>query len=823
MDVFTLAASLTLDDRKYNEGIDNAKKKSKSLASKIGGGLKTAAKVGAVAIGATATAMTALGIRSIKTGMEFDKSFSQVAATLGTSTDKIQDLRDFAMKMGEETAFTATEASDALNYMALAGYDAKKSMQMLPNVLNLAAAGNIDLASASDMVTDAQSALGLSVKQTKVLVDQMAKASSKTNTSVGQLGEGILTVGGTARSLKGGTQELATALGLLADNGIKGAEGGTKLRNIMISLTPKSKKAAEAMEAIGLKAYDAQGNMRSLEDIFTDLNKNLSKMSTEQRTKALSKIFNKQDLKAVNALLNTNKKRWQEVYQNIGNAQGAADKMAKTQLDNLAGDVTLLKSAFDGVKLSVSDKLSPTFRKFVQSATSGLQKISKGIRENGIEGGFKAFAKAFSDMNKKVNFGGMITKLITSLTKAVPSFVSAAKDIVISLATTIGKNADKVVTGFATMILDTIDVLTKPETIKQLATAATTLLTNFATGLVDSLDVLTNPEMLEQLATAATTLVTNLATGLVDSVGLIIDRLPEILDNIVNGLLKQSKVLISGATDLISNLADKLPDLVDSVIDVLPTVITNIADAISENLPSLIEGVTDLITKLAEKLPTMIGDILTKLPSLISKIIQGLIYCLPLLIQGGIDLVIGIVKNLPTIISNLIENIPNIISAIIDAFANGEIDFVELGKSLMLSVLKGMVNFITSGIFRAIPNLIMKSVLKLFGVKDEDIDIMTKASDLATDLSKRKINTWIDTAGNASGGANQMAQKYRKSETSLQMQEKKYLHRPQSSKSYNVTINNPSVRSDDDIDTLLSEIDKNLRSLAKKEDVAYGY
>ena len=792
MDVFTLAASLTLDDRKYNEGIDNAKKKSKSLASKIGGGLKTAAKVGAVAIGATATAMTALGIRSIKTGMEFDKSFSQVAATLDTTTDQIQDLRDFAMKMGEETAFTATEASDALNYMALAGYDAKKSMQMLPNVLNLAAAGNIDLASASDMVTDAQSALGLSVKQTKVLVDQMAKASSKTNTSVGQLGEGILTVGGTARSLKGGTQELATALGLLADNGIKGAEGGTKLRNIMISLTPKSKKAAEAMEAIGLKAYDAQGNMRSLEDIFTDLNKNLSKMSTEQRTKALSKIFNKQDLKAVNALLNTNKKRWQEVYQNIGNAQGAADKMAKTQLDNLAGDVTLLKSAFDGVKLSVSDKLSPTFRKFVQSATSGLQKISKGIRENGIEGGFKSFAKAFSDMNKKVNFGGMITKLITSLTKAVPSFVSAAKDIVISLATTIGKNADKVVTGFATMILDTIDVLTKPE-------------------------------MLEQLATAATTLVTNLATGLVDSVGLIIDRLPEILDNIVNGLLKQSKVLISGATDLISNLADKLPDLVDSVIDVLPTVITNIADAISENLPSLIEGVTDLITKLAEKLPTMIGDILTKLPSLISKIIQGLIYCLPLLIQGGIDLVIGIVKNLPTIISNLIENIPNIISAIIDAFANGEIDFVELGKSLMLSVLKGMVNFITSGIFRAIPNLIMKSVLKLFGVKDEDIDIMTKASDLATDLSKRKINTWIDTAGNASGGANQMAQKYRKSETSLQMQEKKYLHRPSSSKSYNVTINNPSVRSDDDIDTLLSEIDKNLRSLAKKEAVAYGY
>ena len=146
---------------------------------------------------------------------------------MGVTVDEIGELRDFAQEMGSTTAFSATEAADALNYMALAGYDAETSMTMLPNVLNLAAAGGMELATASDMVTDSQTALGLSLEETSTLVDQMALASSKTNTSVSQLGEAILSIGGTAKNLSGGTTELNQVLGLLADNGIKGAEAGT--------------------------------------------------------------------------------------------------------------------------------------------------------------------------------------------------------------------------------------------------------------------------------------------------------------------------------------------------------------------------------------------------------------------------------------------------------------------------------------------------------------------------------------------------------------------------------------------------------------------
>ena len=173
---------------------------------------------------------------SVSAGADFDKSMSQVAATMGKSVAEVDGLRAFAIEMGNSTAFSATESADALNYMALAGYDAETSMKMLPNVLNLASAGGISLADASDMVTDSQSALGLSLDETSELVDKMAAASANSNTSVAQLGEAILTGGGTAKKLQGGTTELGVILGILEDNGNTGAEGGTALRNMLNSL-----------------------------------------------------------------------------------------------------------------------------------------------------------------------------------------------------------------------------------------------------------------------------------------------------------------------------------------------------------------------------------------------------------------------------------------------------------------------------------------------------------------------------------------------------------------------------------------------------------
>ncbi len=411
-----------------------------SAASTLGGAMKTALTAGAAGIAAASAGVVAFGKSSIDAGSQFDASMSQVAATMGVTTGEIGELRDFAMEMGAKTAFSATQAADALNYMALAGYDSNEAMEALPNVLNLAAAGGIDLAYASDMVTDAQSALGLSMDESAELVDKMAMASSKSNTSVAQLGEAILTVGGTAKNLAGGTTELSTALGILADNGVKGAEGGTALRNIILSLSAPTDTASDALERLGINVFDNEGKMRSLNDIFTDFNGSLSSMTQGEQTQVLNEIFNKVDLKSVNALLANTGDRFNELSGYIDDAAGAAEKMANTQLDNLTGDVTLFQSALEGAKILVSDQLTPSLRSFVQFGTDGLTQVSDAFREGGLSGAIGAAKDIILEAGSTIasEFPGMVTGAVQTVLHDVLGVSQETTDSVLGVMSSFG-------------------------------------------------------------------------------------------------------------------------------------------------------------------------------------------------------------------------------------------------------------------------------------------------------------------------------------------------------------------------------------------------
>ena len=398
MDIMSLGAVLSLK----TSGFETAMAKAESRFSKFGGTLKKGLSVATKAVAASAVAAgaaaTAFVVSSVKEGAAFDKAMSQVAATMGRSTESMTEMSNFARKMGQTTAFSATEAAEALNYMALAGYDDQKSMAMLPKVLDLAAAGGIGLASASDMVTDASSALGLSMEQTEALVDQMAKTSSKSNTSVAQLGEAILSVGGTAKMMKGGTTELNAVLGVLADNGIKGSEGGRALRNVLLALSAPTDKAAKQLKKLGVEVFDSSGNMRELPNIMQDLNVAMEGMTDEQKTNILSDIFNKNDMKSINALLGTTTDRWAELVGEIVNSKNAASQMAETQLDNLPGDITKFKSALSEAKITIAEGLQPTLRAFVQSGTKLITDLTDGFKEGGLKGAVEAAKKSLEEI-----------------------------------------------------------------------------------------------------------------------------------------------------------------------------------------------------------------------------------------------------------------------------------------------------------------------------------------------------------------------------------------------------------------------------------------
>lgn len=362
-----------------------------SKVESFGNGVTNVGKKVSVA----SAAVTAMGGAAVKTAADFESSMSQVQATMGITKDSMSTLdgqsvntmdalSDLAKEMGAKTAFSASECAEALNYLALAGYDTQEMADTLPTVLNLAAAGGLDLASASDMVTDAMSALGMKTSDANKMVDQMAKTASSTNTSVGQLGEGILTIGATAKSVKGGTAELNTALGILANNGIKGAEGGTHLRNVILSLQNPTDGAAKTMEKLGVQTYDSEGNMRSLNDVLGDLNTSMDGMTAEEKANIISKIFNKTDLSSVNALLANTGDTWTDLQTAIENSGGAAQQMADTQLDNLKGQLTILKSAVEGFAISIGDALMPMIKNIVakiQSFVDWLNNLDKGTRQ----------------------------------------------------------------------------------------------------------------------------------------------------------------------------------------------------------------------------------------------------------------------------------------------------------------------------------------------------------------------------------------------------------------------------------------------------------
>ena len=425
MNLFNLKATLAMDSTDYDRGIDTAEKK-------VGGLKSTITKLG---IGA---AVAGIGKAAIGVGMDFEAGMSQVAATMGISSEAIKNnegdfklLSDAAKEAGSTTQFSATQSAEALNYLALAGNDAQTSVSLLPTVLNAAAAGGLELGYASDLITDSMSALGLETEDTATFVDQLAKTSQKSNTSLGQLGEAILTVGGTAKKLQGGTVELNTALGILADNGIKGAEGGTALRNVILSLSAPTDSAAKELKKLGVNAYDANGNFKSLDTIFTELLHSTDNLSESAKNQAFTKIFNKTDLKAVEALLANTGGRFDELSGAIEQSGGAAEEMAKTMNTNLKGALTTLSSALEGMGIAIFEKFKEPLTKAVDTAATSIQNLIKAFNEGKLDKTLIAIGSALAGVVTYMGImkGYAIVTSVLSVGKALLTAVTMVKSL----------------------------------------------------------------------------------------------------------------------------------------------------------------------------------------------------------------------------------------------------------------------------------------------------------------------------------------------------------------------------------------------------------
>lgn len=584
MDVLALRGLLTLDKEKFDQGLDEAEGKSGKFGSKFKNMMGKAAKAGAVALGAFA-------VSSVKVGADFDKSMSQVAATMGYTVEELntqgseaqetyKKLEATARELGKTTAFSAQEAAEGLNYMALAGYDAETSMKMLPQVLNLAAAGAMDLGRASDIVTDVQSALGLSIEQTEDLIDQMAKTSSKTNTNVEQLGEALLTVGGTAKIMKGGTVEASAALGVLASAGIKGSEGGTALRNILNSIS--GKKFDKTFKSLGVEAYDAEGKMRALPDILTDMNEAMDGMTDQEKQKILSETFNVRDLKSINALLAETPDKWDELTEAIENSEGAAADMAEVQLDNLSGDVTKLKSAFGELQITVSDLDGGALRTLVQGATEGINTLTEVLKAGSMEEAFSVLGEGFNSFGKQVTNG---------LKKAIKAARKNAPQIIETILTTVMSASGKLREGFGKFVdlgLQLIKSLAQGviDNIPTFIETVPTILSNFA-GLIND----NAPKVIE----TGFSILKSLAIGLLKGIPVLIANAPKILKAIVDvfmafGWVSLGKFAVKGIAKGLKAVGSSLKTAIKKPINGVKSAITNGFNAAKSKAVNIVQN-----------------------------------------------------------------------------------------------------------------------------------------------------------------------------------------------------------------------------------------
>lgn len=614
MNVFDLFAKLGLDSSEYESGLQSAE----SLGSRFGSGLRTATRITGAAIAGATTAVVGFAGTSVRAGANFDSSMSQVAATMGTTVDQIQDLRDFAQEMGATTAFSATQAADALNYMALAGYDSATSMEMLPNVLNLAAAGSIDLARASDMITDAQSALGLSLDETSTMVDQMAAAASRSNTSVEQLGDAFLTIGATASNLQGGTNELATVLGVLADNGIKGAEGGTHLRNMILSLTNPTNTAGDMLEELGIHVYDTEGNMRSMVDIIYDLQQSMERMTQAEQDAAVGAIFNRADMASVNALLSTEITRYDELSEAIGNSTGAAGDMANTQLDNLAGDVTLFQSALEGAQIAISDALTPTLREFVQLGSQGLSDVTVAFQEGGLDGAMSAVGTWLSDALSKV-------------VEMTPEIISAGMQLLGALGQGLVDNAPLIASSMldvAQQLVDSFEEAINGDGLSQLLDTtfeifgmvgeflienAPTLIASFAEMISQIVEFIANPDNQVMMMDLALQLIIAIADGLVQATPTLVSLIPQLIGANIEAAVQTFPMVLETVGQLLGDLALMVLGLVGGLMgqsyDEVIGNLTLVWDYVSQSFSDFISGLTGWISDIGTNISGMWTDI----------------------------------------------------------------------------------------------------------------------------------------------------------------------------------------------------------------------
>ena len=611
MNVMELFVTLAIKDTAYKQGLKDAEGNASSSTSKIGGAFKSVGKVAKTAMAAGSAAAVAFTKTSTDAGMSFDSAMSQVAATMGTTVDKIGDVKAKAEEMGRTTKYTATEAAEGMNILAQAGLSADEQISGIGTVLNLASAGAMSLEESASYTAGAVKGFGDTMSNASYYADLMAKGATLANTDVRGLGEAFSGSAATAKNYGQAADGVTLSLLRLAEQNVTGSEASTALNRAMADLYTPTDDASKALNQLGVSAYEANGEAKNFNDLVDELNGSLQGMTAEQKNNALATIFTTQGLQAFNKMTASSDATVQKFWKGIQDSSGSAAQQAATQLDNLKGDITLLSSATEGLELGFYNTFSGTIRGAIKGVTSEVSGLAEAMESGGISG---ALSKLAQDA---INFSGQL-----------PGLTKIGGDLINGLISSVTQNSGSI------------------------TTAVGQLLNNLASTISTGLNVFTS---------VGVNLLTTIASGLTQGIPTFLGQALPMLTQFTESLRSNAGTLINAGLTLLQNLAQGLINSIPVLIAYVPTIITNLAGIINDNAPKILATGITIITNLAMGLVRAIPLLIANLPKIITAIVS--VFTAFNWLSLGKNIVTGIIKG--------IKNLPSLLKAAAKSAVNG--------------------------------------------------------------------------------------------------------------------------------------------------------
>lgn len=700
-----------INEKGFNEGI--------SKLSNLGkAGLKVATGAIATLGAAVGAGMTAV----VKVGAAFESEMSKVSAISGAIGDELQSLTDKAKEMGAKTKFSATESAQAMEYMAMAGWKTADMLNGIEGIMNLAAASGENLATTSDIVTDALTAFGLSAQDSTHFADVLAAASSNANTNVSMMGETFKYVAPVAGALGFSVEDCGVAIGLMANSGIKAGQAGTSLRQMLSRLTKPTKEVQTAMDTLGLSLTDSVGNVKSLDTVMSDLRSGFSGLSKAEQTQIATSLAGQEAMSGLLAIVNASDEDFNKLKDSIYNADGAAAEMAATMQDNLAGQITILKSGLEGLGISIYESVEVPLKNLASVGVKAISDLNEAYASGGFVGFIneignkvpmlKSFTDAIAGFAEKTK--GMSTDELMNLGKLTGVLVGA-----VPAFSLIGKSAgtfSDILGGLGDVTGGAITAIGKfPDGLKNAKGAITGFggsLKNLGSSIVGPFQVLT-PKLNSVIGKTFSFLPTKIS-GYVGKIGpAVAGKFPKITSafqdfgGYIGAWGGQVGTAFQGVLGKVAGFMPAFANLMGfgAVLGVVAVGLGLLYSQFGTQIDQILlmmqtkgpEVVTNFCNGIVAALPNLIAQGATMLNNLMLAITANL----PAIIQGGIaivsTLITGIAQQLPTLIPTALMMILTLVSSLLSNVGQ----LVDAGINLLVGLAQGVVN--------ALPQLINKA------------------------------------------------------------------------------------------------------------------